>query len=145
MAVTVCGQFDVTRAGDQVYQGDELVPAAPGGLTFRVDAVRAWMNRYPRLRVACNNAKPDIEQGIEEVFASLLPPSFGAMAAAFTEVIPFELEAAHQSAEGLTLVIARDEDDPDATLADILGLCEPRMPQTGTYTNVLWEGEPFDG
>lgn len=143
MAVTVCGQFDVTRAGDEVYDGDELVPAAPGGLTFRVDDVRAWMNRYPRIRVSCNNAKPSIERGIEDVFGSLIAPSFGSLAAAFTEAVPFELEAAHQSAEGLTLVIARDEDDPDATLAGLLGFCEPRMPQNGTYTNVLWEGEPF--
>ena len=140
-AITVCGQFDVTREGDQTYDGTELVPAAPGELTFRVDEVRASMNRYPRIRVACNNAKPDIERGIEEVFASLIGPSFGAMARGFTDTIPFGFERAHQSAEGVTLVIADDEDDPDAVLADWLGLCGPRMPQNGIYTNVLWEGE----
>jgi hypothetical protein len=141
MALTVCGQFDVTREGDQVYEGSALVDAPPGGLTFRVDEVRAWMNRYPRIRVACNNAKSDIERGIEDVVGSLIEPSFGAMAAELTSLLPFELEEVRQGAEGLTLVIAREEDDPDAALAAGLGLCEPRMPQGGTYTNVLWEGE----
>jgi len=141
-AITVCGRFDVTRAGDQVYQGSELVAAVAGELTFRVDQVRAWVNRYPKIRIACNSAKPDIERGIEDVFASLIGPSFGAMAADFTNAIPFGLQEVHQSAEGLTLVIAIDEDDPDTALADWLGLCEPRMPQNGTYSNVLWEAEP---
>lgn len=142
MAITVCGRFDVTGDGDEVYAGSELVPAEPGGIAFRVDAVRAWMNRYPRIRVSCNNARPAIEDGIEEIFASLLEPSFAAMAGAVGAWLPFQFEEARQSAEGLSLVIARTEEDPDLQLATWLGLCVPRQPTSGIYSNLLWEGEP---
>ena len=142
MAITVCGRFDVTRAGDEVYSGDEIVDAEPGQIAFRVDQVRAWMNRYPKIRVGCNNAKPDIEAGIEEVFASLIEPSFASMAGDLAASLPFRFEEAQQSAEGLTLVIATDEEDPDVALADWLGLCGPRHPQNGVYSNVLFEGAP---
>ena len=142
MAITVCGRFDVTGEGDEVYAGSELVPAEPGGLAIRVDDVRAWMNRYPRIRVSCNNARPAIEDGVEEIFGSLLEPSFAAMASALTGSLPFGFEEARQSAEGLSLVIARTEEDPDLPLASWLGLCAPRQPTSGIYSNVLWEGEP---
>ena len=58
---------DITAEGDEVFAGSELVPAEPGGLAFRVDAVRASMNRYPRIRVSCNNARPAIEAGVGEL------------------------------------------------------------------------------
>jgi hypothetical protein len=141
-AITICGRFDVTEPRDQVYAGDQLIDAKPGAIAFRVDQVRAWMNRFPRIRVGCNNAKPDFEAGIEEVFRSLIEPSFAAMAGDFASALPFNFEDAYQTAEGLTLVIALDETDPDYGLADWLGLCAQRSPQNGTYSTVLWEGEP---
>jgi hypothetical protein len=139
-AVTVCGEFEKSTGGEEyLLLGDgidpataERMPVPVGSLVFKHSDVVVSMARWPRINFVCNNNKGTYENAIKTAIEGTIDESFNALIQdKLGSQIPFALRNVFMTGEGVTLVLANSENDPNYGFANTVGLCERRPAQRG--------------